>query len=127
MLYSQTGKLLGLLTVSHEYNHVLPFLASVGLFSAFLGIRVPEGIGRIFGKIAPAKYFPDQELVAQCMEYAKESSNCFCHGVSLPNIKPLAFCLLAYSSIKSLATSFKLFFTLAFVWWFCLEVAERGS
>ena len=52
MLYSQTGKLLGLLTVSHEYNHVLPFLASVGLFSAFLGIRVPEGIGRIFGKIA---------------------------------------------------------------------------
>ena len=30
-------------------------------------------MGMDFVACAPAKYFPDQELVAQCMEYAKES------------------------------------------------------
>ena len=61
--------------------------------------------------------------------YGKLSSNCFCHGVSGENIKPWAFCLLAYSSIKSLATSFRLFFTLALVFSHSLlpNLFNRGS
>lgn len=53
LLYVRTGKLQGLISVSHEYNHVLTLAAAVGLFMAFLSIRVPDGFGKVVGRIAP--------------------------------------------------------------------------
>ena len=47
--------------------------------------------------------------------YGNLSSNSFCHGVSLLKLYPWIFSRFAYSSINSLATSLKLFLTLAFV------------
>jgi len=47
--------------------------------------------------------------------YGNWSSNCVCHGVSLLNACPFALSLFAYSSISSLATALKFFFTLSFV------------
>lgn len=42
-LYLDTGSMGLILKVSVEYNHILPFLASVGLFGAFLRLRIPDG------------------------------------------------------------------------------------
>ena len=47
--------------------------------------------------------------------YGKLSSNCLCHSVSLEKAYPFTFCLFAYNSINSLATSLKLDLTLVFV------------
>lgn len=53
MVYQKSGKLLGLLSISHEYNHIFPLLAAVGLFMAFLRMQVAGGFGKLVGKIAP--------------------------------------------------------------------------
>ena len=47
--------------------------------------------------------------------YSKLSSNCFCHGVSAEKANPFTFWRFAYSSMRSLATSCKFFFTLVLV------------
>lgn len=52
-VYLCTGSLGGILTIGLEYNHLLPFLASVGLFGVFLKVNVPKKIAGIVIKIAP--------------------------------------------------------------------------
>ena len=53
VLYGKTGKLGLLLTVSVEYNHILPFLAAVGLFISFLKIQLTGSFARLVCRIAP--------------------------------------------------------------------------
>ena len=52
-VYLHTGSLGRIIKISLEYNHILPYLASVGLFGIFLNIKVPEKIGRVINRIAP--------------------------------------------------------------------------
>lgn len=54
-VYVRTGSLGLLIGVCQEYNHVLPFIAAVGLFAAFLQLRISEDhiIGKIICKVAP--------------------------------------------------------------------------
>ena len=53
VIYCKTGKLGLLLTVSTEYNHIFPVLASVGLFAFFLKVKVPDRMGKFICRIAP--------------------------------------------------------------------------
>ena len=52
-VYLRTGNLGLMLKWFYEYNHILPFFASVGLFMAFLKLRVKGGFGTFVTKIAP--------------------------------------------------------------------------
>ena len=52
-IYLQNGSFSYVLTLFYEYNHLFNVLASVGLFGLFLYWKAPEGLGRVFGKIAP--------------------------------------------------------------------------
>lgn len=52
-IYLRTGSLGLMLGVCLEYNHVLPLLASVGLFMAFLGLPVKGAPGRVIVRVAP--------------------------------------------------------------------------
>lgn len=49
-IYLRTGSLGLMLGVCLEYNHLLPLLASVGLFTAFLGLSVKKGPGRVIAR-----------------------------------------------------------------------------
>lgn len=52
-VYLRTGSLDRILSIGMEYNHVLPFLAAVGLFSLFALLKVGERAGTFINKIAP--------------------------------------------------------------------------
>ncbi len=52
-LYLRTGSLEHIMKVPIEYNHILPFLAAVGLFGMFLRLPVPRGLGAAVNRIAP--------------------------------------------------------------------------
>ncbi len=53
-LYAKTGSLGETIGVSYHYNHIFCFLASVGLFTFFLQVKIPEGkIATIICKISP--------------------------------------------------------------------------
>jgi hypothetical protein len=52
-VYLRTGSLDRILSIGMEYNHVLPFLAAVGLFSLFALLKVGERAGKFINKIAP--------------------------------------------------------------------------
>lgn len=52
-VYLHTGSLDRILGIGMEYNHVLPFLAAVGLFGLFALIKVGERAGKFINKIAP--------------------------------------------------------------------------
>lgn len=53
LYYLQTGSLELILKIPYEYNHIFPFLASVGLFCLFLDSRIQGKIGGVAVKIAP--------------------------------------------------------------------------
>lgn len=53
LFYLRTGSLERLLKVLMEYNHILPFLAAVGLFGFFLGLRVKGRAAGVVNRIAP--------------------------------------------------------------------------
>lgn len=52
-VYLKTGSLELIMKVATEYNHVFPFLASLGLFMTFLATKVSGGIAKIVNRIAP--------------------------------------------------------------------------
>ena len=52
-VYLQTGSLERILKISLEYNHILPFLAAIGLMGFFLNMEVKGGIARFVNRIAP--------------------------------------------------------------------------
>jgi len=52
-VYLRTGSLDRILGIGMEYNHVLPFLAAVGLFGLFALLKVGERAGTFINKIAP--------------------------------------------------------------------------
>ena len=52
-VYLITGSLARILKIAFEYNHVLTFLASIGLFGIFLNIKLPEKAGAFINRIAP--------------------------------------------------------------------------
>lgn len=52
-IYLYTGNLEHIIKICLEYNHILPLLASVGLFGVFLNIKVTGGFAVIVNKIAP--------------------------------------------------------------------------
>jgi len=52
-VFLKTGSLELMLKMCYEYNHVLTFAASAGLFSCFIGLRIPEKIGGLVCKISP--------------------------------------------------------------------------
>lgn len=52
-VYLRTGSLGLLLSVCMEYNHVLVLLASVGLFAAFLRVRVNDKMTGVICRVAP--------------------------------------------------------------------------
>lgn len=53
LVYAKTGSLGYILTVSMEYNHVFPLLASVGLFAAFLTVKISGKTADAVRRIAP--------------------------------------------------------------------------
>jgi len=53
LIYVKTGSLGLMLKVLIEYNHVLPFLASVGLFTAFLRLNLSGKQARAVCRVAP--------------------------------------------------------------------------
>ncbi|MCM1188767.1 MAG: acyltransferase [bacterium] len=53
LVWLKTGRLERMLGMCMEYNHVLPFLAALGLFCAFAGLRVEGKIATVINKIAP--------------------------------------------------------------------------
>ena len=53
LFYLKTGSLELILKIPYEYNHIFPFLASVGLFCLFLDSRIQGRIGSAAVKIAP--------------------------------------------------------------------------
>ncbi len=53
LFYLRTGSLELILKIPYEYNHVFPFLASVGLFCLFLNSHMEGKISKIAVKIAP--------------------------------------------------------------------------
>lgn len=53
LFYLKTGSLELILKIPYEYNHIFPFLASVGLFCLFLNSRIQGKIGGVAVKIAP--------------------------------------------------------------------------
>lgn len=52
-VYLRTGSLGRVVGMCLEYNHILPFLAAVGLFAVFCRLRVNEKISHVINKIAP--------------------------------------------------------------------------
>ncbi len=52
-VYLQTGSLGRMLKVFLEYNHILPFLAAVGLFAAFRRLQVNGKIAGVINWVAP--------------------------------------------------------------------------
>jgi len=52
-VYLRTGSLDRILGIGMEYNHVLPFLAAVGLFGLFALLKVGERAGTFINRIAP--------------------------------------------------------------------------
>lgn len=52
-LYLRTGSFGLILKICLEYNHILPLLASVGLFGAFLKCKVSGGFASMINRIAP--------------------------------------------------------------------------
>lgn len=52
-VYLATGSLGRIIKIGLEYNHILPFLASLGLFGIFLHVKLPEKFGSAINKIAP--------------------------------------------------------------------------
>lgn len=53
LFYLRTGSLELILKIPYEYNHVFPFVASVGLFGLFLDSTMKGKISKIAVKIAP--------------------------------------------------------------------------
>lgn len=53
LVYLRTGSLGLMLKMCMEYNHILPFLAALGLFFAFRRLNVPEKISGVINRIAP--------------------------------------------------------------------------
>ncbi len=53
LLYVHTGSLGRIMKIGLEYNHILPYLAAMGLFGIFLNMKVSEKIGSVVIKIAP--------------------------------------------------------------------------
>lgn len=53
LLYARTGRLGWMTGVCLEYNHILPFLAAVGLFGFFKGIEIKGKIADVINWIAP--------------------------------------------------------------------------
>ena len=53
LFYLRTGSLELILKIPYEYNHIFPFLASVGLFCLFLDSNIKGKIGAVAVKIAP--------------------------------------------------------------------------
>ncbi len=52
-LYLRTGSFGLILKICLEYNHILPLLASVGLFGAFLKCKVSGGFASVINRISP--------------------------------------------------------------------------
>lgn len=52
-VYLKTGSLERMIQMCMEYNHILPFLAAVGLFSAFRRLRISGRFAALVCKIAP--------------------------------------------------------------------------
>lgn len=52
-VYLRTGSLERMLTMFLEYNHVLPFLAAVGLFGIFRKVQVKGKAAAVINRIAP--------------------------------------------------------------------------
>ena len=52
-VYLRTGSLGRMLNVSFEYNHMLTFLAAVGIFALFLRLKVSGGVARLAVSVAP--------------------------------------------------------------------------
>lgn len=53
LVFVKTGRLERIIGVCMEYNHILPFLAALGLFGAFVRLRVNDKTARVINKIAP--------------------------------------------------------------------------
>lgn len=53
LFYLKTGSLELILKIPYEYNHIFPFLASIGLFCLFLDSRIQGKTGSVSVKIAP--------------------------------------------------------------------------
>lgn len=52
-VYLRTGSLELIMKIALEYNHILPFLASVGLFMTFLMTDVSGALAKVVNRIAP--------------------------------------------------------------------------
>lgn len=52
-IYLHTGMFDMMLKMSMEYNHILPFVAAVGLASAFIGLEINRKIAPVINKVAP--------------------------------------------------------------------------
>lgn len=52
-VYLRTGSLELIMKISTEYNHIFPFLASVGLFLTFLSVKVSGTVAKVVTKVAP--------------------------------------------------------------------------
>jgi len=52
-IYVRTGSLEWIMNIATEYNHVFPFVASVGLFLTFLATEVSGKIAKVINRIAP--------------------------------------------------------------------------
>lgn len=52
-LYIRTGSLGRMTGMCMEYNHILPFLASLGLFAAFAGMEIKGKITYVINAVAP--------------------------------------------------------------------------
>ncbi len=52
-IFVRTGSLEHIVKICIEYNHIFPLLASLGLFGAFLKLRVSGRFARIVNRIAP--------------------------------------------------------------------------
>lgn len=52
-VYLRTGSLGYIMKVPTEYNHILTFAASLGLFGLFLKLRLPRGMAAFVNRIAP--------------------------------------------------------------------------
>ena len=52
-VYLRTGRLERVIKVCLEYNHILPCLAAIGLFGAFLRLRIQGRLAKIIGGVAP--------------------------------------------------------------------------
>lgn len=52
-IYLQSGSLDTMLKFCMEYNHILPFLAAIGLFSVFYGIQIRGKTAAFINRVAP--------------------------------------------------------------------------